>query len=170
MFETGEYIVYGKTGICQVMGVTTMNMEGIPKDRLYYILRPDGATEGTIFTPVDNDKMVMRRLLTREEAEELIDEIPEIEVLGIEDEKLREETYKECIRGCQCRELMRMIKTIRYRKRDRLARGKKATATDEKYLKTAEENLYAEFSILLDVPKNRMEDYIRERIKDRKKD
>ena len=31
MFETGEYIVYGKTGICQVMGVTTMNMEGIPK-------------------------------------------------------------------------------------------------------------------------------------------
>ena len=66
------------------MGVTTMNMEGIPKDRLYYILRPDGATEGTIFTPVDNDKMVMRKLLTREEAEELIDEIPEIEILGIE--------------------------------------------------------------------------------------
>ena len=90
MFETGEYIVDGKTGICQVMGVTTMNMEGIPKDRLYYILRPDGATEGTIFTPVDNDKMVMSRLLTREEAEELIDEIPEIEVLGIENEKLRE--------------------------------------------------------------------------------
>ena len=25
--ETGEYIVYGKTGICQVMGVTTMDME-----------------------------------------------------------------------------------------------------------------------------------------------
>ena len=47
--KTGEYIVYGKNGICQVMGVTTMDMEGIPKDRLYYILRPDGETEGTIF-------------------------------------------------------------------------------------------------------------------------
>ena len=41
MFETGEYVVYGKNGICQVMGVTTMDMEGIPKDRLYYILRPE---------------------------------------------------------------------------------------------------------------------------------
>ena len=166
MFETGEYIVYGKNGICQVMGVTTMDMEGIPKDRLYYILRPDGETEGTIFTPVDNKKMVMRRLLTKEEAEELIDEIPDMEVLSIENEKLREEAYKECIRSCQCRELMKMIKTIRFRKRDRLSRGKKITATDEKYLRTAEENLYTEFSMLLDVPKNKMEDYIRRRIKD----
>ena len=24
MFETGEYVVYGRTGICQVTGVTTM--------------------------------------------------------------------------------------------------------------------------------------------------
>ncbi len=23
MFETGEYVVYGRTGICQVTGVTT---------------------------------------------------------------------------------------------------------------------------------------------------
>lgn len=165
MFETGEYIVYGKTGICQVMGVTTMDMEGIPKDRLYYILRPEGETEGTIFTPVDNKKMVMRRLLTKEEAEELIDEIPDMDVLGIENEKLREEAYKECIRSCQCRELLRMIKTIRFRKRDRLARGKKATSTDEKYLKAAEENLYTELSMLLGIPKSQVDGYIGERIK-----
>ncbi len=165
MFETGEYVVYGKNGICQVMGVTTMDMEGIPKDRLYYILRPEGSTEGKIFTPVDSQKMVMRRLLTREEAEELIDEIPAMEVLGVENEKMREETYKKCIRSCQCRELLRMIKTIRFRKRDRISRGKKATATDEKYLKTAEENVYTELSMLLDIPKNKMEDYIQDRIR-----
>lgn len=143
-----------------------MDMEGIPKDRLYYILRPDGETEGKIYTPVDNQKMVMRRLLTKEEAEELISEIPEIEMLGIENEKQREDAYKECIRSCQCRELLRMIKTIKFRKRDRLSRGKKATSTDEKYLKTAEENLYTELSMLLNVPKNKMEDYIHEKIQE----
>ena len=26
MFETGEYVVYGRTGICQVTGVTTMRV------------------------------------------------------------------------------------------------------------------------------------------------
>ena len=165
MFETGEYVVYGKNGICQVMGITTMDMEGVPKDRLYYVLRPDGKKEGTIFVPVENQKLVMRRILTKEEAEELINEIPDIEMLGIENEKLREETYKACIRSCQCRELVRMIKTIYFRKRERNSRGKKATATDERYLKAAEDNLYSELSILLDVPKEMMVGYISDRIR-----
>ena len=42
MFETGEYVVYGRTGICQVTGVTTMKMDGSSSERLYYILRPGG--------------------------------------------------------------------------------------------------------------------------------
>lgn len=42
MFETGEYVVYGRTGICQVTGVTTMKMDGSSSERLYYILRPEG--------------------------------------------------------------------------------------------------------------------------------
>lgn len=49
MFETGEYVVYGRTGICQVTGVTTMKMDGSSSERLYYILRPGGETEGKIF-------------------------------------------------------------------------------------------------------------------------
>ena len=53
MFETGEYVVYGRTGICQVTGVTTMKMDGSSSERLYYILRPGGETEGKIFTPVE---------------------------------------------------------------------------------------------------------------------
>ena len=164
MFETGDYIVYGSTGICQVMGVTTMNMDGIPKDRLYYILRPDGQTEGKIFTPVDNVKLVMRRVMTRTDAENLINEIPDIETLNIKDDKLREEKYKECLRSCESREMIRIIKTIYLRKKERFAKGKKVTATDERYLKQAEENLYSELSMLLGVPKNKMESYITARL------
>ncbi len=165
MFETGEYVVYGNTGICKVMGVTTMDVEGIPRDRLYYILRPDGHSEGKIYTPVENSKLVLRRLMTREEAESLIGEIPEIEVLGISDDKQREEKYKQCIRSCECRELVRIIKTVHLRNKDRISKGKKSTATDEKYLKLAEDNLYSELSMLLDVPKKDMVRYIASRIK-----
>ena len=35
MFETGEYVVYGRTGICKVTGVTTMKMDGASGERLY---------------------------------------------------------------------------------------------------------------------------------------
>lgn len=165
MFETGDYIVYGNTGICRVMGVTTMDMEGIPKNRLYYILRPDGQTEGKIFTPVDSRKLVMRPMMSREEAENLIEEIPNIETIDIGNDKLREEKYRECIRSCECRELVRIIKTIYLRKKARVSQGKKVTAVDERYLKLAEENLYSEMSLLLGVPKNKMESYITSRLK-----
>ena len=168
-FETGDYVVYGNTGICRVMGITTMDMAGIPKDKLYYVLRPDGQTEGKIFTPVENRKQIMRSVMTRTEAEELIECIPEIEVLDIKEDKLREEKYKECIKSCECKEMIRIIKTIYQRKRARVAQGKKVTATDERYLKMAEENLYSELSMLLGVPKNKMESYITERMK-RKQD
>lgn len=165
MFEKGEYVVYGNTGICQVMDVTTMDLPGVPKDRLYYVLRPDGKRDGRIFTPVSNGKLVLRRVMTQEEAEHLIEEIPEIEMLGIPDEKFREERYKECIKSCECRELVRIIKTIYVRKRERISQGKKVTVTDERYLKIAEDNLYSELSMLLGVPKNMMESYIAGRLK-----
>lgn len=169
MFEAGDYIVYGNTGICQVMGVTTMDLDGIPKDRLYYILRPDGQMEGKIFTPVDNGKLVMRRVMTKADAEDLIAEIPDIETLDIADDKLREEKYKACLRSCESREMIRIIKTIYIRKKERFAKGKKVTATDERYLKMAEENLYSELSMLLGVPKNKMESYITSKINKKQK-
>ena len=32
MFDKGEYIIYGNSGVCQVEDVTTMNMEGVLND------------------------------------------------------------------------------------------------------------------------------------------
>ena len=109
MFETGEYVVYGRTGICQVTGVTTMKMDGSSSERLYYVLRPGGETEGKIFTPVEGGKQVLRGIITKEAAEKLIDEIPSIETL-------------------------------------------------------AEDHLYSEFSMLLDIPKEHMAGYIEQRV------
>lgn len=110
MFETGEYVVYGRTGICQVTGVTTMRVDGSSGEKLYYVLRPGGETDGKIFTPVEGGKQVLRGIITREEAERLIDEIPSIETLSIENEKFREDSYKKCIRTCECRDLLRDLR------------------------------------------------------------
>lgn len=71
MYEVGDLIVYGRTGICEVTEITTLKMDGVPKDKLYYILRPVREKRGKVFTPVDNEKIVMRRVISKEEAEEL---------------------------------------------------------------------------------------------------
>ena len=165
MFAAGDYVVYGRVGICQVKGTTTMEMEGVPRDRLYYVLIPDGKTESsTIYTPVDSNKQVLRSVMTKEEAEELIMSVPGIEELNIENEKLREEKYKECIKSCDGTEMFRIIKTIHTRKIKRMKSGKRATAVDERYMKMAEDNLYSELSLLLGVPRENMVSYISEKI------
>ena len=56
MYEVGDLIVYGRTGICEVTEITTLKMDGVPKDKLYYILRPVREKRGKVFTPVDNEK------------------------------------------------------------------------------------------------------------------
>lgn len=164
MFKTGEYIVYGTTGVCQVTDVGKMDLSGTVKDRLYYTLIPVGEKDGRIYTPVDNQKVRIRSVLTREEAEHLINEIREIETIWVADEKRREQIYKEVLCKCDCREWVKIIKTLYLRKQSRLAEGKKVTAVDERYLKIAEANLYGELAIALGMPKDEVEAYITRRV------
>ncbi len=164
MFKKGEYVIYGSSGVCKVEDITTMQMKDVPDDRLYYVLVPSGETGGKIFTPVDNQKTPMRRVMNREEATTLLEEIPQIEALGISSEKAREETYRECMKSCDCRDWVRIIKTLYKRRIQRGAQGKKITATDEKYLRMAEHYLCSELQIPMEVPMEKMEQYVSEQI------
>lgn len=166
MFDKGDYIVYGTTGICIIEDITTMDLPGIPRDRLYYVMEPYHQAGNRIFTPVDNPKMTLRRIMTKAEVLALIDEIPDIEQIGIVEEKLREQKYKEYIRSCECRNWICIMKTLYHRKQERVRQGKKVTATDERYFKIAEDNLYTEFSISLDMPKQEIEAYIESKIRE----
>lgn len=166
MYKIGDFVVYGRTGICEVADITTMKMAGVPKDKLYYILTPCKDKAGKIFTPVDNEKVVIRAVISKEEAVGLLDRIPSIEELWIPNEKLRETMYKESIRKCDCEELIKIIKTLYIRRQDRIAKGKKITTTDDRYLKMAEGSLYSELSIALGIPENEMESYIHTYIKE----
>lgn len=156
--------MYGGTGVCEVLDVATIDYEGMPKDRLYYILHPYDKKSGKIFTPVDNKKTPMRRIISREEANELIDSISDMGNLWIADERMREKSYKECIKNSDCRQLSKIIKTLYLRKQERVAQGKKITALDERYLKLAEDILFSELSFSLEIPKDEMKEYIEERM------
>ena len=89
LFKKGEYIVYGTTGVCLVKDITTMAREDFSDGKLYYVLEPTGSVGGRITTPVEDNKSVMRRVLSKEEAYELIDEIRAIDKLWVTDEKHR---------------------------------------------------------------------------------
>lgn len=164
MFKKGDCIVYGSTGICEVLDVTTMDMKGIPNDKLYYILQPYHKKGSEIFTPVDNKKTVIRSIISREDAKKLLEEVTSLEEFKIPNEKFREDCYKQCVRECNSREIMKMIKMLHLRKHDRLVHGKNFPSTDERYLKIAEENLFSELALVLEIEKNRIKEYVSQKV------
>ncbi|MBE5852108.1 MAG: CarD family transcriptional regulator [Lachnospiraceae bacterium] len=165
MFKIGDYVVYGTNGVCRIDSIGTLNM-GMG-DREYYTLTPVYEKKSKLFIPVDNQKIVMRPVLTRQETDKLIDEIQNIDVLCVEDEKKREEVYKEAMRTCDSKQWVRIIKTLYLRKLDRMQHGKKATSSDEKYLHMAQQNLYGEMAFALEIPKEEVEHFIAERMQEK---
>lgn len=164
MFEKEQCIIYESAGICKVMDIKTIDIDGMSKDKLYYILEPLNSQNSKIMTPVEGNKSCMRRILTKEEASDLVNHIEEIEEMWIANEKQREENYKDALRTCECRQWIGIIKTLYLRKQDRLSQNKKLPDMDEKYLTKAKEFLYGELAIALDIPKDEVEAFILDRI------
>ncbi|MCF0142397.1 MAG: CarD family transcriptional regulator [Parasporobacterium sp.] len=159
MFGVGDLIVYGTTGVCIVEEIGVPELSAA-SDKPYYTLTPYYTNKSKIFTPCDNDKIVMRPLLTKKEAEALINAIDTISLITIESEKLREETYKSILKRCDLKEFISLMKTIHARKVARLADGKKVTASDEKYYSMVEDKLYGELSISLGVERSELKETI----------
>lgn len=113
MFQKGEYVIYGNNGICCVeeIGIpvgTPMGRSG----REYYTLTPVFGA-GIIYAPVDT-KVFMRPILTKEQAEHLIRQIPSIQEEDFEGQDVRvlSEKYKGCLDTHQCEDLVKLIKTV----------------------------------------------------------
>ncbi len=160
MFEVGDYIVYGSNGVCEVKSVGPIDCPGASTDKLYYTLRPLYIRDSSVFTPVDNDKVIMRGVMTKAEAEAFVDGISDIDALTIQDERKRELEYKKTVNTCDPVELIRMIKTISDRMSQRQSEGKKMTAADMKYIHIAEESLCGELAISLNMDKDEVRSYI----------
>ena len=168
MFEKGELIMCGGHGVCRVIDITDNPIDRMDKEKKYYVLEPVFEKASTIYTPVNNDKIVMRRIMNKDEAEKLIEHITEIDTVWIQEEKRREQTYKDAIRTYDSKSLVQIIKTLYQRKKSRINEGKKVLSSDEQYLHQAEELLYSEMSLALAIPKEKVEEYIAEAV-DRQK-
>lgn len=166
MFQIGDHIVCGSSGVCTVEEIGTLKMGTASRDRLYYTLKPVYDAGGKIFIPVDNDKVSLRFVLSKNQVMELLEDIPQLDQLWIPDEKKREQEYKEAVNSCDCKKLVQIIKTLYFRKRERVQNGKKVTAVDDRYFRIAEDRLYEELALALSISKGEVEDYIKRYIED----
>lgn len=164
MFEVGSYIVCGHHGVCKVEEIGPLKMNNSSEGKQYYTLSQVYSKGGMVYVPVDNDKIVMRPVLSSEEAEQLISEITSAEEIHAANVRQEEAAYKEAIRSCDNKEWVKVIKTLYHKKQMRNAIGKRATSSDERNLHAAEEQLHGELAVALGMTKSEVVAYILKKI------
>ncbi|MBR5712703.1 MAG: CarD family transcriptional regulator [Lachnospiraceae bacterium] len=169
MFSKGAYVIHGSNGVCRVDDIGPLSGMGAGgKD--YYTLTPVYSNGGKIFSPVDNTRIVLRPVLSREEAEGLLRRLNDFDELEIADEKKREDVYKQAFYSGECENLVRMLKAIRARGELRMSQGKRATASDERYLHMAEDVLFGELAISFGISRDEAKDVFVNRFEQNGKD
>ena len=164
MFQAGELIVYGNTGVCRIEAVgRPEQISCADRDALYYTLAPLYSSE-VIYAPLDTP-VRMRRVLTREAAEQLISQIPSILPAGGEGAPQQmADRYRGLIETHRCEDLLQLIKTLYLKGQAALHHGRKPGQVDQRFRKRAEDLLYGELAVALEIPRESVEDYITERM------
>ncbi len=151
MFKVCDKVFYGAHGVCEILEIKSCSIAGEVKE--YYILKPVYQPHSTLYVPVTNQALTskMHPLLSREEIEELINTMPQEETLWLEDDTLRKETYNKILAGGERKKIVQIIKTLYLEQSIRHSLGKRLRQSDEQILGRAEDLLYHEFALVLNI-------------------
>lgn len=144
MYKIGDYIIY-KKDVCIINEIKDNYYNGIS----YYKISPITDNSLTINIPIDN--ACIKNILSKDEANKIITEIPKVELLNIEEKNLESE-YKELLNTDNLLDLVKIIKTTYIRNQNRINNGEKIGDKDNEYFNKAENYLYNILSISLNIP------------------
>jgi CarD family transcriptional regulator len=166
MFQIGDLIIYGGSNcVCRVVKITKLDFQGIDKDRVYYVLKPI-YQDCIIYSPVDNENMLMRPIITKDEADKLIDKIPEMKTEAFQSNDLKQiaEHYESMLNSRDCAKLIELTMSIYEKKNFSMTHNGRFGTQETGYLKKAENMLFGELAIALNIPLEQVQAYIATRV------
>lgn len=164
MFERDEYVFYESGGICKISDIQVAPLENMPADRVYYVIQPLNEPNSLAYIPVDSDRVFLRRILNRAEAEELLDRIPFVRAIEETNAKLLRAKYTESMRTHDPVEWVRVIKTVYLRTTMPTSRTQRISETERSFSDNAKRYLHTELALALGLKEQDMEAYIADHI------
>ena len=164
MYQVGDRIIYGSNGVCVIEEIKMMEVPHSMEQRPYYIIKPM-YQECRISAPVDT-KIFMRPIISSEQARTLIDGIPAVEAAPYYNSALRQlqDYYEKKMSSHSCEDLIELTLSLYRKKQEVLAQKRKFGAIDERYMKRAEDLLFGELAVALDIQKNEVRQFISDRL------
>ncbi|MDR1915228.1 MAG: hypothetical protein LBQ58_01470 [Synergistaceae bacterium] len=169
MYQVGDLIIYGGSNcVCRVTNITKLDFPDIDRERLYYVLKPLHQ-DCVIYNPVDNTNILMRPVITRNDALALIDTIPDINTGTYCDNEFKQimEHCESIIKTRDCAKLIELTMSLYSKKHFLLDHNRRFGTMEDAFMKRAEDILFSEFSVALDIPKEQVQSYIAARIKEK---
>jgi CarD family transcriptional regulator len=164
MFNIGDVLFYGTNGVCRVSEICSSPFDS-SDTRSFYKLTPIAEnTSLVIYTPVENTQVVMRSLISKEEAEALLARIASIEKVAVAIEKHRKDAYRETIREGNPEGFVKIIKTVRARRELFRRTRRRVPDMDNDFEHTAKTCLYGELSAVLGICREEIHRIITESI------
>lgn len=170
MYQVGQFILYGKTGVCRVDGTVVKPAPSENVTRAYYVLHPLYQA-GSILAPVDNvdsGRIFTRPIMSRDEAQAFIRKLPALESEPYYSQNLGQlrDHYRQQFEHFTGEDLASLICSI-YRKRQRAkAENRKLGTVDQKFIDDAENLLYGELAVSLGIGRDQVEGYIDETLRE----
>lgn len=173
MYASGTLILYGRTGVCRVEGVTEQRLPGEKRTAPYYLMRPLYQS-GTIVAPVEkleDGTLFSRPIMDKEQAQAFIRALPTVPAEPYHNNNLNQlrEHYRRQLQSFSCLETARLLRSIYAKKREAESRKRKLGALDQRFMEEAEDILYGELAATLDIGRDEVRSYIAETLSGQKK-
>ncbi len=162
MFKKGDLVIYSSHGICKIDDICEKKISNVTKN--YYSLHPMDDRKLSISIPVDNDKVTIKELLTKEEAENIIDSFKFKGYEWIDIDNARNTKYNEVLKQGNRLEIAKIANTLMKKKIEIEGNNKKFHEKDKKILQYIQNVLFAELTFILDATSEEIEEKINSNI------
>ena len=165
MYQTGEKVVYGIHGVCDIKGTESQRMDG--KMVTYLVLEPIAQPGSRYMVPTHNPTAMgkVKKVLTRMELQQLIQSGSIRKNCWIRDESQRKQLYRELIGSGDRERIMAMVYTLYQHKAEQAAAGRKVHLCDDNFLRDAERLIAGEVAFAMGLPQGEALQFIRQKLK-----
>ena len=147
--QIGDYVVHRSGKVCRVDSIEEMNLTGKPQT--YLILSPVRSAMEKIYVPESVAEEQLRPAMSRMEALHLIGRLEDIRPLTIQNERQREQEYREAFNVRSYESIVSIAKELYNRKQRRVAIGKTLPSRDAQMMTMVEKTLEEALSVALGV-------------------
>ncbi|WP_077619970.1 CarD family transcriptional regulator [Bacillus sinesaloumensis] len=148
MFNIGDLVIYSTMGICRINDICEKTYAGTTRE--YYVMHPIEDDTLTIQNPVDNKKVMMKKIIGQSEAEEVLESFKLPGIQWIDNGNERNRAYSGIVSSGDRKGISSIINTLLCKKYKLELADKKISEQDRKLLLYIQKVLFKELAITLD--------------------